>query len=156
MTPLNILGNTKLQDAISKIKQALTTYPIMRHPEFNKKFLLATGGSLFGFGSVFFQETDDGSKYVVVYASSILAPAHKRLYGPQLEAAATCWAMTYFGHHLLGRQFVLLTDQVVLKYLKTNDEPVCTLAAYALESHEFDYTVQHIPGKKHASPDFLS
>ena len=69
MTPLNILGNTILKDAISKIKQALTTYPVMHHPDFNKKFLLATDGSLFGFGSVLFQETDDGSKYVVAYAS---------------------------------------------------------------------------------------
>ena len=64
--------------------------------------------------------------------------------------------MTYFRQYLIGRQFTLLTDQIVLKYLKRKDEPLGVIAAYALESLEFDYIVQHVPGKKHVVPDFMS
>ena len=140
----NLDANVTVQRNIEVIKKALLSYPILRHPDFQKRFFLATDGSYDGFGAVLFQENEEGSLYVVAYASTGLAPSHKKLVGPQLEAAAACWAMTYFRQYLIGRQFTLLTDQIVLKYLKRKDEPLGVIAAYALESLEFDYTVQHV------------
>jgi hypothetical protein len=151
-----VRGNSKIQEKVNIIKKALSEYPVLRHPDFDKRFFLATDGSHLGFGSVLFQEDDAGLLYVVAYASSGLMASHKKLYGPQLEAAAACWAMMYFRHYLIGTQFTLLTDQIVLKYLKQKDDVRGVIAAFALESLEFDYTIKHVPGKKHVLPDFLS
>ena len=64
--------------------------------------------------------------------------------------------MVYFRRYLLGRQFTLLTDQIVMKYLKSKTSPVGPLAGFVLESQEFHYDVEHIPGKDLGPPDCLS
>ena len=56
----------------------------------------------------------------------------------------------------LGRQFTLLTDQVVMKYLKAKTSPIGPVAGFILESREFQYEVEHVPGKEHTPADCLS
>jgi hypothetical protein len=145
-----------VEKCVATIKGVLTSTPILQHPDFQKPFFLATDGSQLGYGSVLQQMDEKGKLYVIAYASSGILPAHKNLLGPQLEAAAACWGMVYFRHYLLGRQFTLLTDQVVMKYLRTRAAPIGPLAGFILESQEFQYIVKHIPGAEHTPADFLS
>jgi transposase InsO family protein len=80
----------------------------------------------------------------------------KTLVGPQIEAAAACWAMNHYRHYLIGRKFTLLTDQAVMKYMKQTTNPPRAIASAVLESMEFEYAVVHVPGPRHQAPDFMS
>ena len=128
-----------LTDAIEVIKNILVTYPVLRHPDFDKPFFLATDGGPTGFGAVLKQKDDVVGLYSISYASSGVPASMKHLCGPQLEAAAAAWGMTNYRQYLIGRQFTLLTDQVVLKYLKYKTEPLRALAAPIIECQEVDY-----------------
>jgi len=145
-----------ITEATDRIKEALSSYPLLRHPDFNRRFYLASDGAACGYGASLHQKDDTGNLYNVAYASTRPLPSHKKLVGPQLEAAAACWAMTKFRHYLIGREFTLLTDQIVLKHLRAKTEPSGVIAQFALESLEFDFVVQHVKGSMHILPDFLS
>jgi hypothetical protein len=58
--------------AFNKLKELLTTNPILRPPDFSKDFYLFTDASNFGLGAILGQKSDDGTEYVVSYASRIL------------------------------------------------------------------------------------
>jgi transposase InsO family protein len=146
-----------LSAAINYVKTALSTYPILRHPDFSKEFFLATDGSLEGFGAILHQKcSESGKLFAIAYASTRLPPSMKKLVGPQLEAAAACWAMNKYRHYLIGRKFTLMTDQEVMKYMSKSSDPPKSIAASVLESMEFDYAVVHVPGTQNGAPDFLS
>ena len=146
-----------LNHALDVIKEILTSFPVLRHPDFNQEFFLATDGSLDGFGAILQQKCPEtGGLFVIAYASCKLPPSMKTLAGPQFEAAAACWGMNKFRHYLIGRRFILLTDSNVTKYMKSSSDPPRSIAASALESLEFDYQVVHVPGPRHQAPDFMS
>ena len=146
-----------LARALKIIKDKLSTYPVLRHPDFNQEFFLATDGSLEGFGAILQQKcSDTGGLFAISYASCKLPASMKSLVGPQIEAAAACWSMAHFRHDLIGRKFTLLTDCEVMKYMKKTADPPRSIAASVLESMEFDYAVVHVPGPRHLAPDFMS
>ena len=145
-----------VQKCIDTIKEKLTTEPILRHADFTKPFILKTDASGQGFGAVLMQKATNGMPHVIAYASTGLSISQKKLKGPQLEAAGACWAMNYFRQYLIGSHFTLQVDQEVMKYIKSRSEPHGTIAPFAIESQEFEYTVEHVKGKAHQLPDFLS
>ena len=59
--------------------------------------------------------------YNVAYASTGLTPAQKNFSADKLECCAAIWGMIYFPYYLLGRKFVLRTDNLILKWLRKKD-----------------------------------
>ena len=152
----DISNHYDLNVAMKYIKGVLTTYPVLQHPNFERRFFLKTDGSEEGFGAVLDQMTDDGKYYAISYASSGLPAFLKGSYGGKIEAAAACWAMVYFRPYLLGRQFTLRTDNRILKHLRARSEPPIHMAQYVLESQEFDWVLEHVPGPQHQVADYMS
>jgi hypothetical protein len=66
------------QAAFDRIKHLLTTAPILRRPQYDRPFILATDYSTEAVDAVFSQRDDDGMEYVVAYASKKLTPTQKR------------------------------------------------------------------------------
>ena len=73
----------------------------------------------------------------------------------KLEAAGAVWAMIYFQSYLIARQFTLMTDNVVLEWLRHKRGPKSFLR-FIVEAQESDFVVKHIPGKQNAPADFMS
>ena len=141
-------------DILEKLKGIMSSDPVLRHPNFKRQFILETDGSKDGFGAMLIQLDDNKAPYVVAYASSGLPPALKKCASDKIECAAACWAMTYFRQYL-GKKFILRTDNEILKWLrKNNSEGV--LGRYLVECQEFDFDVEHVPGRIHYGPDLLS
>ncbi|MEM7375721.1 MAG: RNase H-like domain-containing protein, partial [Bacteroidota bacterium] len=145
------------QAAIKYLKDKLSTFPILRHPDFARRFFLRTDGSKQGIGVVLEQKIseDRNQRYVIGYAShpfkekDMLQPPWYR------EVAAASYGMNYFRHYLLGREFTLCTDNEMIKYLFSKKARQ-RLRKYIVETQEFTFTVEHIPGRLHFGADLLS
>ena len=59
-------------------------------------------------------------------------------------------------HHLIGRKFILMTDNKGLKYLL--DQPILNArqARWLAFLSEYDFKIQHIKGKENKIADALS
>ena len=91
--------------AFAKLKELLTSNPVLRPPDFHRDFFLYTDSSGFACGAILGQKSDDGKEYVVAYASRILKGAEKNYTITEKEALAVVWAVKYFRVYLVGKLF---------------------------------------------------
>ena len=104
--------NSKCEESFKKLKTLLTSAPILRITDPNKDFVVCTDACNDGLGGVL---TQDG--HVIVYDSRKLK-IHENNYATyDLELAAIIHALKMWRHHLIGRKFILMTDNKGLKYL---------------------------------------
>ena len=62
----------------------------------------------------------------------------------------------HFRPYLLGKQFLLVTDHRALLWLVNTPTPPATLVRWLLKLSEFDFRVEHRPGKLHNNVEALS
>ena len=65
------------QEGFDKLKEAITTAPILAYPDYSKPFFLETDASLRGVGSGVSQKSDDDMVRVIAYASQSLRLGEK-------------------------------------------------------------------------------
>ena len=104
--------NQKCEESFKKLKTLLTSAPILRIVDPNKEFVVCTDACNDVLVGVLTQEG-----HVISYDSRKLK-VHKKNYATyELELAAVIHALKMWRHHLIGRKFVLMTDDKGLKYL---------------------------------------
>ena len=140
---------------VEEIKHMLTQQPILRHHDPLRTFYLKTDASQQGLGASLGQKDDSKRMYAVSFASTALLPSDLKLCAHELELKAAVWGMTYYRHFLLGAPFILQTDNVVIQWLRRKRYPGI-LWKYVLESQEYDFKVEHVPGQQNQVADFLS
>ena len=147
--------NESCQEAFLDLKRQLTNPPILAYPRFEEKFILDTDASDAGIGSVLSQ-FQDGNERVIGYGSRTLTKPERRYSTTRKELLAIVEFVKHFRHYLYGRQFLIRTDHIALKWLKNFKEPVGQMARWLEFLSEFDYVVEHHPGKSHGNADGLS
>jgi len=65
-------------------------------------------------------------------------------------------ALQHFHHYVLGQKVILRTDHHSLKWLKTFKQPEGILARWIKTMAEYDYDIEHRPGRLHSNADALS
>ena len=90
----------------------LTNAPILRIADSNKEFVLCTDACNDGLGGVLTQEG-----HVIAYESRKLKVHEKNYATYDLELAAVIHTLKMWRYHLIGRKFILMTDNKGLKYL---------------------------------------
>ena len=63
-----------IQESFNKLKEALTSAPVLAYPNYDKPFILETDASLKGLGTVLSQEDDEGNYHIISFASHMLKP----------------------------------------------------------------------------------
>ena len=147
---------TDQQTAFVKLQQALTTYPVLRPPDYSVPFVLQTDWGQPGIGAVLSQQPEQAGEYVVAFASRSNNRAESNHSSYEGECLAAVWAITHFRHYLYGRHFTLSTDHQPLHWLMTSDKLTGKLARWALILQEYDFTIQYRPGVTNANADGLS
>ena len=95
-----------------KLKELLTTAPILRIVDPKKDFVVCTDACNDGLGGVLTQEG-----HLIAYESRKLKIHEKNYATYDLELAAVIHALKMLCHHLIGRKFILMTNDKGLKYL---------------------------------------
>ena len=143
------------QDAFQKLKEALTSAPVLAYPDPKKEYILDTDASLFGMGAVLSQ-VHDGQERVVAYASKTLNRAQRNYCTTRRELLAVVTFVKHFRHYLYGTKFLIRTDHASLRWLTNFRDPEGVLARWLTTLETYNYEIQHRNGKDHANADSLS
>jgi hypothetical protein len=102
------------QESFEKLKQKLTTAPILVLPDVHKSFSVYCDASYTRLGCVLMQEGK-----VVAYSSRQLKVHEKNYPTHDLELAAVVHALKTWRHYLYGQKCDIYTDHKSLKYIFT-------------------------------------
>ena len=141
-------------DSFQKLKSLLINAPILKYPDFNKKFKLTTDASDFALGAVLTQD-----EHPLCYASRTLNDHEKKYSTTEKELLGIVWAVNYFRPYLYGRTFDLLTDHQPLKWLQSKHKGKDInhrLQRWLLKLGEYDININYIKGTENKVADFLS
>ena len=148
--------NNDCQQAFETLKEKLSTYPILRSPDFEKPFILHTDASHIALGAILAQKDNQNREYACHYASKLLKP-NERTYGiTELECLAIIWSINHFRTYLYGNKFTIFSDNQALKWLQGLKSPSARLTRWAILLSQFDFDIKHRSGKTHTNEDALS
>src|SRR6266542_3206134 len=110
------------QQAFERMKQIISTVPVLVHLDFNRPFILYTDASKEGLGVILAQEGQDKRIYPITFIS-YKNNRHERNYPiTDLEGLAVFWAVKKLKRYLRGTPFTIVTDHSALKYIFIKEE----------------------------------
>ena len=144
------------EPAFQKLKQCLSSPPVLGFPDYSKPFELHTDASISGCGAVPYQ-WQGGEKRVINYASRGLSKSERNCPAHKLEFFALKWAITdKFSGYLYGHTFAVYSNNNPLTYVLFMARLDATGHRWlaALASYEVD--IKYRPGVNNADADALS
>ena len=147
--------------AFLKLKEILTSAPILLMPDSNKPFKLYVDASMEGLGAALhqIQIIDDMPKEgVICYISRTLKDSEKRYGASQLECLCLIWALDKLYYYLDGCNFEVITDCNALKSLLNMKTPNRHMLRWQIAIQEWrgSMTIVHREGNIHKNADGLS
>ncbi|CAF0856937.1 unnamed protein product [Brachionus calyciflorus] len=144
------------QTSFEELRKRLVSFPILRHPDFNKEFILYTDASGTAIGAILCQRDNFNNEYVVAYASRKLKGAEINYGITEKECLAVIWGIKHFSVYLQCQKFKVVTDHSALQWLMRIKEPKGKLARWAIFLQTYDFEIIYRQGKKHQNVDAIS
>ena len=92
-----------------------------KHFDYTKYFKGHTDASEQGLGAVLYQDQDDGTARVIMYASRNVSKSEKSYHSSKLEFLALKWSIfEQFYEYLYGGKFEMYVDNNTLTYVLTS------------------------------------
>lgn len=149
--------NEELRFAFNQLKSVLTTAPVLQLFRFCARTELHTDASQVGIGAVLRQENYETKHlHPVYYFSRKTTDQQKKWTSYQLEAYAIIETVKKFRVYLSGTNFKIITDCAAFKQTLRKKDVSPKVARWALFLEEFDYTIEHRPGRSLHYVDALS
>ena len=108
---VRFIWNKKCQDSFEKLKQLLTTTPVLKNFDPSNDFVVCTHASKEELGGVLTQEG-----HVICYESWKLKEHDKNYVIHDMELEAIIHALKIWLHYLIGNKLFLLIENIGLKY----------------------------------------
>ena len=124
-------------------------------PDFKKDFVVQIDASSEGLGAVRSQEINR-EEHPVVFLSRKLTSAERNYAVVERECLAIKWALDSLRYFLLGRKFRLVSDHAPLTLMRQNKHTNARVTRWFLSLQEFNFVVEHRPGRQHQNADALS
>ena len=143
------------QKAWEELKKRLISSITLSYPDPDTDFILNTDASDQSIRTVLSQVID-GEKKVIAYGSRVLTKQERHYCVIRKELLAVVHFVKIYRHYLVGRKFVLRTDNASLRWLKSFKHPEGQVARWLEILDTYDFDLVHGPGKKHQKADALS
>ena len=153
-------GKFKMTDeamvAFDQLKAALTSAPVLIHPDFKKKFFIQCDASDSGIGAVLFQKDESEAEFPISYFSQKLNSCQRNYTVTEKECMAAVMAVKKFRPYVEGMDFTVITDHASLKWLMNMKDLNGRLARWSLELQSYVFDIEHRKGTLNVVPDTLS
>ena len=143
--------------AIRDLKKLMISFPVLRLPQTNVKFTIASDASNYAVGAVLGQKVD-GKMVAVAYFSTTLKGPELNYSAQEKECLGLIKALKKFDHYIRAAPFTvrLLTDHQSLKYMMTQKGLAGRMARWAMILSEYDAEVLYLRGPSNTVADSLS
>ena len=138
--------------------------PILRQPDYNKPFFLATDASSYGVGAVLSQEGETNPRtlkimrHPIAYYSATFTETERNYDIFERELLALMKALHHWRPHVAATEIpvTILTDHANLTHWKVPRKVNRRVARWFRELQEYNLVIQHVPRKLHTAADMLS
>jgi hypothetical protein len=150
--------------AFENLKTLMCRKPILKQPDYEAPFFLATDASAYGVGAVLSQEgetnprTKKPTQHPIAYYSSTFIPAERNYDIYERELLAVLKSLEHWRPHLAATEtpVTVLTDHANLTFWKNPHKVNRRVARWFATLQDYNLLIKHVPGKLHAAPDMLS
>lgn len=142
--------NEEATTAFEHLKKATTEAPVLALPYFTKQFIIETDASNGGLGAILMQES-----HPTTYFSKTMGnrASLKLIYEKKLMAIV--FVVLKRRHYLLGRKFVVKTDQSSLRFLLCQREVGVECQKWLMKIMGFDFEIVYNSGSSNRVADAL-
>ncbi|GKB64238.1 putative nucleotidyltransferase, ribonuclease H [Tanacetum coccineum] len=141
--------------AFNKLKERLTTTPIIIAPDWSMPFELMCDASDFAVGTVLGQRID-GKFKPIYYASKTLNNAQAHYTTTEREFLAVVFSFDKFRPYLILSKIIVYTDHSALKYLFSTQGAKLRLIRWVLLLQGFNIEIKDKKGAENLAADYLS
>ena len=145
------------QKAFDELKDKITSQPVLALPKREGKFRVETDASEHAIGGVLSQE-QEGKWKPIAFLSRTIQPAEWNYEIYNKELLAIVEALAKWQQYLLdvAETFKIWTDHENLKYFREPHKLNGQQARWYLKLQDYNFILQHIPGKTNTKADILS
>lgn len=136
-------------------KACLCSSPVLRSPDFRRRFLVQTDASAVGLGAVLAQG-DPGEEQPVLYLSRKLLPRETRYSTVEKDGLDIKWALERLRYYPLGRELDLETDHRALTWINSMKDTHSQLTGWYLTFQPFKFLIRHQAGRNNVVAAYLS
>ncbi|CAL2259910.1 unnamed protein product [Prunus armeniaca] len=147
--------NEECLAAFNKLKELLTSAPIMQPPNCNFPFELMCDASDYAVGAMLGQRVNN-VPHAIYYASRTLNDAQLNYSTTKKELLAVIFALEKFRSYLIGTKVIVFSDHAVLRYLLQKKDAKPRLIRWTFLLQEFDLVIRDKKGSENVVADHLS
>src|SRR5436309_2681894 len=152
-----IVWGTAHQLAFQRLKEAVTSAPVLVQPDPDKPYTIETDSSDFGNGMALYQVGDDEKLHPIAFDGRKLHGAELNYPTHEKELLAIKEALQKWHHYIEnGLPITIITDHDSLKYMNTIQKPSKRLARWVDEFQQYNLIIKYRPGKLAIVPDAIS
>lgn len=148
--------NDDCQKSFEKLKQILTTEPVLKMYNPKNEIILETDASKIGVGAVLKQVDADKNVNPIGYFSKKLSNYQQNYPATHLECLAVIEAIKFWHCYLCDKRFTIITDHSALTSIRKMKNPNSRLFTWALFLGQYDFEIKYRPGTENVVADYLS
>ena len=134
-----MIKTKKCTESFNKLKHLLTTTPILKIVDPFKDFFVCRDTYKEGLGGIL------SKKNYVKYYESMKLKGHEKNYATHdIELIAIIHVLKMWRHYLIGRRFLLMSDNISLKYLFDQENLNARQDRWLSFLREHDFEIKHI------------
>ncbi|KAK9739540.1 RNase H-like domain found in reverse transcriptase [Popillia japonica] len=145
----------KEKNAFESLKQSFYDNLVLKHPDFNKKFILRTDASDIAISGELVQ-IEDGLDVPICFISRILKGYEARYSIVEKEMLAIVFSLEKLKYYLAGNKFELQTGNIALTHMTKTRFTNSRLYRWSILIQEYDFDITYRRGTNNITADSLT